>query len=99
MNTEEIIKRDEKGAKKIDYIKKNVSMVYLKKNIINYSNSKNNKCAICGREFNDKLKAFVDHDHITNKVRGLLCTHCNTLLGMSKDSIEILNKAIEYLQK
>ena len=38
MNTEEIIKEMKK--KQIDYIRKNVSMVYLKKNIINYSNSK-----------------------------------------------------------
>lgn len=58
----------------------------------------NNKCAICGREFNETLKAFVDHCHITGKVRGLLCTNCNTLLGMAKDSIETLKTAIEYLQ-
>ena len=38
MNTEEIIKEMKK--KQIDYIRKNVSMVYLKRNIINYSNSK-----------------------------------------------------------
>ena len=58
-----------------------------------------NKCAICNREFNINNKAFVDHSHITNKVRGLLCTKCNTLLGMANDDIAILKKAIQYLEK
>ena len=54
-----------------------------------------NKCAICGDSF-DKTKAFVDHDHQSGKVRGLLCTRCNTLLGMTKDNVEILKSAIKY---
>lgn len=58
-----------------------------------------NKCAICGNEFTDKNKAFVDHCHTTSKVRGLLCTRCNSLLGMAKDNTEILQKAIDYLLK
>ena len=58
----------------------------------------NIKCAICGTEFNEKNKGFVDHSHITNEVRGLLCSKCNSLLGMANDDIEILKKAIEYLK-
>jgi hypothetical protein len=58
----------------------------------------NNKCAICGFPFNSKRKGFVDHCHKTNKVRGLLCTKCNSLLGMANDNIEILKNAIKYLQ-
>ena len=64
----------------------------------NMFKEQNNKCAICGIEFSDNNKAFVDHCHKTNRVRGLLCTRCNTLLGMAKDNIEILQKAITYLQ-
>ena len=57
----------------------------------------NNKCAICGCEFDENNKGFVDHSHTSNRVRGLLCTRCNTLLGMANDKVEILKKAIEYL--
>ncbi len=55
-----------------------------------------NKCAICGDSF-DETKAFVDHDHQSGKVRGLLRTRCDTLLGMAKDNVEILKSAIKYL--
>ena len=61
-------------------------------------NKQENKCAICECEFDENNKGFVDHSHITNKVRGLLCTRCNTLLGMANDNIEILERAIKYLK-
>jgi len=54
----------------------------------------NKKCKICQEE--DKL--FVDHDHETGMVRGLLCHHCNTMLGLAKDSPQILEGAIAYLR-
>lgn len=65
-------------------------------------------CAICGVKklpfkVNDLQKRtdcmYVDHDHITMKVRGLLCHHCNTLLGQAKDSTIVLANAIKYLSK
>ncbi len=59
------------------------------------------KCAICDADEVDSFKGllFVDHDHGTGKVRGLLCHHCNTALGKFRDSTEILNKAIAYVEK
>ena len=56
-------------------------------------------CAIC-RVHEMKLTRglYVDHNHKTGKVRGLLCTNCNTALGMLEDSPELLTKAIEYLK-
>lgn len=53
-------------------------------------------CAICGIPPGTK-PLCVDHDHSTDAIRGLLCNNCNTLLGMSGDRVEVLQKAIEYL--
>lgn len=54
-----------------------------------------NKCAICSLPCNP----VVDHCHETGLVRGLLCATCNSALGMFKDSLDSLRKAIAYLQK
>ena len=57
-------------------------------------------CAICGKHnSNFKKQLSVDHDHETGAVRGLLCHHCNTGIGMFKDNTEILKKATNYLEK
>jgi len=40
----------------------------------------------------------VDHDHVTGKLRGLLCSKCNTSLGMINDNIQILKNMIVYLE-
>lgn len=67
--------------------------------------SQNGKCAICCKdetEYNKnghKFSLSVDHCHTTGKIRGILCGHCNKSLGGFKDSIELLEKAIEYLKK
>jgi hypothetical protein len=55
-----------------------------------------NKCAICKAEFGTP---FVDHDHFTQKVRGLLCRECNSGLGFFKDNPERLRHAADYLQE
>jgi len=57
--------------------------------------SQNNLCAICNKSSSKTL--HIDHDHITGKVRGLLCSSCNTGIGMLQEDTVILNKAIEYL--
>jgi hypothetical protein len=60
----------------------------------------NNLCAICnGPPTGRYNKLVIDHCHTTNQVRGLLCNECNTLLGLAKDKIEILQSAIQYLTK
>lgn len=55
-------------------------------------------CAICGIHQSSLNKPlFVDHDHNTGKVRGLLCHSCNVVLGHVNDSIDILDQTIKYL--
>lgn len=62
----------------------------------------NYSCAICNTKEEECYKGSgnnlaVDHCHTTGKVRGLLCTSCNILLGNAKDKIEVLEAAIKYL--
>ena len=57
------------------------------------------KCAICCTKLVRSKSIHVDHDHITHKIRGLLCHNCNLGLGHFKDRINILKKAIQYLEK
>jgi hypothetical protein len=61
----------------------------------------NHKCAICGIDEKEavKQKLYVDHCHTTGNIRELLCHSCNAALGLMKDSIQILTKAIAYLDK
>lgn len=56
-------------------------------------------CAICsGKERHPTKKNLsVDHCHSTGEVRGLLCGHCNTALGLFKDNVKLIEKAKEYL--
>lgn len=57
------------------------------------------KCPICDSNFpGGKGTWQVDHCHTTGVVRGLLCHHCNLLLGHAKDSVRCLKQAIHYLQ-
>ena len=50
-------------------------------------------CAICGRE----VKLFVDHNHDTGEIRGLLCMLCNTAIGKLRDDPRMLLRAVMYL--
>jgi hypothetical protein len=58
-----------------------------------------NKCAICGTHKKELPRSLsVDHNHKTEKIRGLLCTRCNQGLGLFLDDPELLRKAAEYLE-
>lgn len=53
-------------------------------------------CAICEKAVVGR-RMSIDHCHATGKVRGLLCSHCNLMLGHSKDNPVVLQRAIAYL--
>ena len=64
-------------------------------------------CAVCYRKetryyskkTRDRVRRLsVDHCHGTGKIRGLLCTACNTAIGALGDNIQTLLRMIEYIQ-
>ena len=61
-------------------------------------NEQKGKCSICQKHKNElNKKLYVDHDHKTNKVRGLLCKNCNVALGFYEKYDT--NKFETYLKK
>jgi hypothetical protein len=62
--------------------------------------AQNYKCKLCSRHKDELTRRVldVDHDHETNRIRGLLCNNCNTGLGLFKDNPTTLLRAIQYLK-
>lgn len=84
-NTKE--KNRESTLRKYGMIEVDYNILYL---------AQQGKCYICG-EFREILD--VDHCHITNKNRKLLCNFCNVGLGNFRDRIDLLEKALNYLKE
>lgn len=65
-----------------------------------------NVCAICGQAEGSRrtrtgayIRLSVDHDHASGKIRELLCSTCNLMLGCAKDSTDILESGVAYLRR
>lgn len=63
----------------------------------------NNRCVICGNQpvpdgAYQNSKLHIDHCHKTNKIRGLLCHLCNRGIGLFRERIDIIEKALKYLK-
>lgn len=62
-------------------------------------NFQKNKCAICDIDLLGGRKTHFDHDHESGNFRGVLCSKCNTGLGLLGDNRAGLLKALDYLDK
>ena len=84
------------------YYKRNYGITL--EEVLNMAEAQGFVCAICHKEnfaMGDCHSGalVVDHDHITGKVRGLLCHNCNRALGLLGDDINILRSSISYLER
>lgn len=70
-------------------------------------------CSVCGvppeRPRNGRFKngstaattkrLAIDHCHVTDRIRGFLCTQCNQAIGLAADDPELLRKMALYLER
>lgn len=56
------------------------------------------RCAICLLPLVETKHIHVDHEHATGRIRGLLCNRCNIAIGYARENVEVLQRAIQYLQ-
>jgi hypothetical protein len=58
------------------------------------------RCPVCGQPPSPVFEAAfdLDHDHLTGKVRGLLCRPCNLALGGARDDPAILRALADYIE-
>lgn len=109
-------KKEEILLKSKDYYRRNVAKTYLRnrRNVLRKKfglswedyltlvKKCKNKCEICGTPQEDlKRRLAVDHNHLTGRIRGMLCLPCNQAIGMLKSDIgvNLLKAAIKYINK
>lgn len=112
-NKKRVIKKQKERSRNLGlenplfFLKNRLATVY-KITLLEYNNLLNNQnevCAICKNPEKVKnnmgkiIRLGVDHDHKTDKIRGLLCTNCNRGIGYLKENIFILKNAIKYLKR
>lgn len=59
--------------------------------------TQHNKCAICRISFRE-IKFHIDHDHVSGKVRKLLCGDCNRGIGNFKENSVFMKRASNYIK-
>jgi hypothetical protein len=59
-------------------------------------------CALCKQSPNGRGKGgvlHIDHDHLTSRVRALLCGNCNTAVGLLDDDPALMRAAAAYIER
>lgn len=96
MSEEQIIAR--RASSRKSKLKNKYGMSVEDHNVL--SSYQSHRCYICGAEelgISGGRELCADHDHSSGAPRGLLCWDCNVGLGRFKDSRDLLDRAIEYL--
>ena len=58
------------------------------------------ECPICGKRTiaGVTCNVVIDHNHHTGEIRGWICDSCNTGIGRFKDDVQLLKRAIKYVE-
>ena len=101
---EKVTKYRELNAEKV----KHQQRISKRKKLTNFTNEvyeatleeQGGVCAICGTDKPGGRGTFhADHDHSTGQTRGVLCHSCNVGLGHFLDNADLLQAALDYLNK
>jgi hypothetical protein len=93
-----INKESQKISSRKYHLKRNYGITVEEYNKILFD--QNYCCALCRRNQTQFVRQLhVDHNHITGKIRGLLCHHCNTGLSCLEHDKTFFEKAKEYLDR
>jgi len=57
------------------------------------------RCQICGKKIPDFRNRHIDHDHVSQAYRGVLCNKCNSGVGFLQDNPVIAERMIAYLHR
>ena len=101
-NKEKIRNYNKKYRKSYFHIKRKHNLIFDYNTLLMKQNC---VCAICFKKETIKHQSgtirrlSIDHNHKTNKVRGLLCGNCNAGLGFFQDNPTLLRRAIKYLEE
>ena len=104
-NKEKLIAKNSKLTIERNYNKRNTECRYSMQEVEWWSRyqSQNGNCAICGEPMlphgRGKDVAYVDHNHETGEVRGLIHSKCNLIIGHAEDDPQLLRLAAEYLER
>ena len=62
---------------------------------------KTKPCEACGKpaHLNRCNVSYLDHNHTTGKLRGVLCHECNTALGLLGESVDRMNSLADYIRR
>ena len=88
--------RQNKGRRKFYQIKSDYGLS--KEDYERFVEENLGACPICQNP-PGKKGWVVDHDHVTGKVRGLICQACNVGIGVFHDDPEIMERAAAYLKE
>lgn len=57
-------------------------------------------CPLCQRPFTEEQdsKRAIDHHHVSGKVRGIICTRCNSGIGLAHEDAERMARMADYLR-
>jgi len=89
------VDRDERRLQQRSYKLKVKYGIDLKKYYEMYE-AQQGRCLVCD-EWQERL--FVDHDHKSEEIRGLLCNNCNMGIGLLKDNPTVLERAVAYIKR